>query len=82
MNYAHTATSHTRVAENLNPQLTRVPSRPEKTRLQKLIATFVTWQNRDTQRRHLHKIDDRLLADMGITRADAEHESRKPFWQS
>ena len=82
MNYAQTATTHARVSPDLEPRLTQAPARPEKTRLEKIIATFVTWQNRNTQRRHLHSIDDRLLADMGITRADAEHESRKPFWQA
>ncbi len=47
---------------------------------QKMLNTLVRWQHRADQRRHLGNMDDRLLADMGITRADAIQESRKPFW--
>ncbi|NNE23209.1 MAG: DUF1127 domain-containing protein [Rhizobiales bacterium] len=82
MNYTQTATSHSRIDFDLKPRPTQAAARPKQTRLEKIIATFVTWQNRETQRRHLHNLDDRLLADMGITRADAEHESRKPFWRA
>jgi hypothetical protein len=32
------------------------------------------------QRRALRKLDDRLLADVGLTRADARRECAKPFW--
>lgn len=44
------------------------------------LYTLVTWQERSMQRRHLVKLDERLLADMGMTRADAAGEYRKPFW--
>ncbi len=53
-----------------------------------LIAIFdlpgmlTEWQQRDAQRRHLASLDDRLLADMGITRAQARQEARKLPWQS
>jgi uncharacterized protein YjiS (DUF1127 family) len=82
MNYAQTTTSHPRIGLDLEPQLNQSPARPKRTWLEKIIATFVTWQNRDIQRHHLRNLDDRLLADMRITRADAEHESRKPFWRA
>jgi uncharacterized protein YjiS (DUF1127 family) len=29
----------------------------------------------------LMELDDRLLADIGITRAQARREARMPFWQ-
>ena len=32
------------------------------------------------QRRALLNLDDRLLADIGITREEAEREACKPFW--
>lgn len=38
------------------------------------------WQERAAQRRALLALDDRLLKDVGLTRADVEQEIRKPFW--
>ena len=35
------------------------------------------WQ----QRHALLELDDRLLADIGLTREDALREARKPFWR-
>ena len=35
---------------------------------------------RQRQRRQLRDLDDRLLADIGLTRYQAEVEARKPFW--
>ncbi len=32
-------------------------------------------------RRHLLTLDDRLLEDIGITRAQAQKEGRKAFWK-
>ena len=46
----------------------------------RILATLVTWQARADGRRHLSELDDRLLADMGVSRAEADRESRKPFW--
>jgi uncharacterized protein YjiS (DUF1127 family) len=46
-----------------------------------LFETLVAWQERASQRHHLASMEDRLLQDMGISRADAEHESSKPFWR-
>jgi uncharacterized protein YjiS (DUF1127 family) len=36
---------------------------------------------RRNQRLALHDLDDRLLADIGVSRADALAEARKPFWR-
>jgi uncharacterized protein YjiS (DUF1127 family) len=38
--------------------------------------------SRRQQRRDLRELDDRQLYDVGITRAQVERESRKPFWKS
>lgn len=43
---------------------------------------LVEWQSRENQRRHLMTLDDRLLRDIGISRADAEREFVKPFWRA
>lgn len=39
------------------------------------------WQERAQQRRRLMALDDRVLRDIGVSRADAEREYRKPFWR-
>ncbi len=39
------------------------------------------WYERSRQRRHLARLDDRLLRDIGIDRATVEMEISKPFWR-
>lgn len=39
------------------------------------------WLARRRDREILAGLDDRMLRDIGITRADIEHESSKPFWR-
>ena len=40
------------------------------------------WFERSRQRRALAELDDRLLRDIGITRAQAGREAAKPFWSA
>jgi uncharacterized protein YjiS (DUF1127 family) len=40
------------------------------------------WMERSRQRTHLAAMDDRLLADIGMSRNDADAEFRKPFWRA
>jgi uncharacterized protein YjiS (DUF1127 family) len=44
-------------------------------------TTVNLWFTRADQRRQLAEFDDQRLQDIGITRADAEAEIAKPFWQ-
>ncbi len=46
-----------------------------------LVEQLYAWQDRVQQRTHLATIEDHLLKDMGISRADADRESAKPFWR-
>ncbi len=47
-----------------------------------LITISALWIARSRQRRQLLTLDDRMLADIGISSADADAEARKPFWQA
>lgn len=43
---------------------------------------LILWQRRFRDRRHLEGLDDRMLKDIGLTRANVEREAGKPFWQA
>jgi uncharacterized protein YjiS (DUF1127 family) len=42
----------------------------------------MTWRENARQRRHLLALSDDMLKDIGVSRADAEHEGSKPFWRT
>ena len=46
----------------------------------RIVDVLLLWEERSSQRRALYCLDDRALTDMGLSRADVEHEWRKPFW--
>lgn len=46
----------------------------------RLSARLLRLYDRQLQRRVLLELDDRMLADIGLTREAAEAEGRKPFW--
>lgn len=46
------------------------------------LPTLWNWIQRHRQRRSLLRLDDRLLEDIGVSRADAEAEAAKPFWRA
>ena len=45
------------------------------------VDLLVSWRRRATDRRHLLTLDDGLLRDIGLSRADVESEAGKPFWR-
>ncbi len=49
--------------------------------LRKGFDLLYTWQGRVQERAHLASIEDYLLSDMGISRAQADNEAAKPFWR-
>ena len=67
----------------------RPPPRPLDISLKGLSAlivnatdTVLDWQDRARQRHRLGEMDDHLLRDIGLSRADLEHEVAKPFWRA
>jgi uncharacterized protein YjiS (DUF1127 family) len=47
----------------------------------RVLATLREWRRRAHGRAELATLDDRMLKDIGLTRADAEFLSNKPFWR-
>ncbi len=45
------------------------------------VATLITqWDHRYRSRNALRTLDDHILEDVGVTRAQAHKEAKKPFW--
>lgn len=45
------------------------------------LDVLLEWQERASQRGHLASLEDHMLKDVGLSRADVEHETSKPFWR-
>jgi uncharacterized protein YjiS (DUF1127 family) len=48
---------------------------------QRAVDLVLIWHERARQRRHLESLNDRMLRDIGLTRADVLAEASKPFWR-
>jgi uncharacterized protein YjiS (DUF1127 family) len=46
-----------------------------------LVSQLLLWQERSNERLRLREMDDHMLKDLGISRAQAYRESEKPFWR-
>lgn len=46
-----------------------------------IFAILLTWQRRKAMRYLMAEMDERILKDIGISRADAQKEASKPFWK-
>jgi len=49
--------------------------------LDRLFEAPFVWAERAAERRHLAKLDEHLLKDIGLNRADVEAVTTKPFWR-
>ncbi len=49
--------------------------------LHALLATLSLWYQRARSRRQLARLDERLLADVGISPSERQAELDKPFWR-
>jgi uncharacterized protein YjiS (DUF1127 family) len=49
--------------------------------LGRALATLREWRRRIRERHELAGLSDRMLSDIGISRAEAEFFADKPFWR-
>ena len=71
-----------RTLDRIFATLPRASDRPSLAgRLLTILELVETWPRRRRQGLDLAELDDRLLADIGLTRADVARETTKPFWQ-
>lgn len=63
------------------PWVARPGPAPAPSRWIRLVDTLVLWQERFRSRQTLAGMDDRMLRDVGLSRADLEPEIRKPVWR-
>ena len=47
----------------------------------RFVDTLSLWRGRSAGRRRLAALNDRMLADIGFCRADADRFARTPFWK-
>jgi uncharacterized protein YjiS (DUF1127 family) len=61
-------------------------SSPVWSRVRKLLAAVVNallvWHARSSDRGRLLDMDDRMLRDIGVSRAAVRQEAMKPFWRN
>jgi uncharacterized protein YjiS (DUF1127 family) len=50
--------------------------------LSRTLAMLREWRRRSRDRAELARFDERMLRDIGVTRADVWREINKPFWRS
>jgi uncharacterized protein YjiS (DUF1127 family) len=70
--------------ETNSPILSKAPTTGRTTvwmLVNRAVTVAMAWQRRKHERRHLAELDEYLLRDMGLSRADVTHETTKPFWK-
>jgi len=66
----------------LRPRSRQSATNPLRTLFHRLRKAYGLAIARSRQRRQLLEMDDHQLKDIGITRAEAELEGRKPIWKA
>ncbi len=62
----------------------RLPHAPLTTLVGKVLRTVTllnVWEKRLAERQHLAGMDERMMRDIGLDRADLRQEIAKPFWK-
>ena len=68
-------------AERLSDRTSAPAERGSRGSRAGLLRRIVTWLERIRQRQALRALDDWVLKDIGLSRADVMREGDKPFWQ-
>lgn len=55
-------------------------ARPRKAATGGVLGRVARWLAVSDERRRLARADDRMLKDIGVSRADAQAEAARPFW--
>jgi uncharacterized protein YjiS (DUF1127 family) len=63
-------------------RLAQKKSQSQVSSWRRLTALLACWRARAQERRLLAALDQRQLADIGVTRLDASRECAKPFWRA
>ena len=50
--------------------------------LLRIVDLILTWQERAKQRAALASLEDHMLKDIGVSRADATREANRHFWRA
>lgn len=88
MLFPHTQNSRQREKDRAMDRTLSPAATPTKTTavtpthwLLRLLAVIAVWRRNARTRRQLARLDDRQLADAGISGCDREMELEKPFWR-
>ena len=65
-----------------HPALAYQPVRATVAAFGRLRESIAWWRSQQRARAQLLALDDRGLADIGISRAQAQFEAEKPFWRA
>ena len=63
------------------PTITATDAPSARNPFSRLVQLLVLWDSRRRQRQDLADLDDRMLADIGISREEARRETNQPFWR-
>ena len=69
------------VSHSYGAWLRHLPASALVAQLRHAVELVALWRRRARERKQLAALDDRLLHDLGISRADALRECWKPFWR-
>lgn len=58
-----------------------IPPAPARRPASQVRGLIALWYGRWSSRRHLARMDDRMLRDIGLGPREQVREARKPFWR-
>jgi uncharacterized protein YjiS (DUF1127 family) len=68
------------MAVRVIPTVVPPAAAPRRPGVTELLIRVLFWRDTARQRGDLRRLDDRMLRDIGLSRADVEREAMRPFW--